>query len=763
MAYIIASRTRRCRPDTRWISPIADRLKLIGALTVLIALWTVAAARPAYAVRICGATQNPSDVICGGTGANSAAGACGSGQYCCNETSPASCGGTAAATQCNSRFDICQMPTLAECTNQVNPACTVQPAPINGCASGQYCCQHGSDNTPSCGANVVNLEVYAAGCRLPSASICLAGNATPSPSPTVTPSPSPTLTPTASPTPTTSPTATGTPTATPAPTVTPTPSPLVCGGNHRELAVVNQSGNPLWVGGGGGALRATCTISQTKQCLPAVGDFNANSCSCGKVGGTLTCPGSSQPSNGGLNCSPGAHQNCGLGAAANPNSGYCYFLLPAPSKLIGLADSKPADWDWQLTPGAEADFCVAPSTVTFEDQKIPSEVWWSGGVFARTGCLTGASNDGTACTTGDCTAQPGSNCPAGVGGTNPATIAEFTLQRTATDFYDVTDINGMNIAEEMRPLAQPTAAVPNPTASAAADYWCQAPGARSGAAGGNNCGWNPAPYAASVPLSTGAADETPLLINTTSLCWTHRNRQTRNRLPACPAGYTCSGDNGTCYETCTSDGDCNGLKCIAAGNGSSYCQCQSESDCASSNLGHYCGSEFGNGLGVFLQQCGPFNGWWSANDLCANPATVYGGLNCGASITDGDSNTTNLSSLFGCNGAGGTGNPANEASCYNPSAATAGCCGCGTSSDNTLVSDWPTDPTGDCGDNNTAWAAQIQPWLVNLKKSCPTAYSYPFDDFTSTFQCQGQGAINRLGYMITFSDLVVPPTPTPTP
>jgi hypothetical protein len=47
---------------------------------------------------------------------------------------------------------------------------------------------------------------------------------------------------------------------------------------------------------------------------------------------------------------------------------------------------------------------------------------------------------------------------------------------------------------------------------------------------------------------------------------------------------------------------------------------------------------------------------------------------------------------------------------------------------------------------------------VNLKKACPTAYTYPFDDFTSTFQCQGTGAVNLLGYKITFSDL---PDPTP--
>jgi hypothetical protein len=469
-----------------------------------------------------------------------------------------------------------------------------------------------------------------------------------------------------------------------------------------------------------------------------------------------------------LNCSATGKENCGSGAAPNPNNNYCYFLLPQPSKLIGMGNVNPANWDWELNAGAEADFCVAPDSVTYGKVQIPSAVWWSGGIFARTGCLTGKTTDGTQCTTGDCSAQPGSNCPAGVGGTNPATIAEFTLQRTTTDFYDVTVINGMNIAEEMQPLVQPTQAVPNPSATAAADYWCQAPGAQTGALEGKNCNWNPASYVGSVPLSGGDTDETALLINTTSICST----KTGEGHPLCPVGYTCSGNPGTCYKTCSEDGDCNGLTCVAAGNGKSYCQCQSEGDCAQSSFGSYCGSEFGLGLGVYLQQCGPFNGWWSADDLCVNPQTVYGGLNCGASITDGDSNQTNLSSLFGCNGAsvpGATptpiiGNTANETSCYNSAAATTGCCGCGTSMDNTLVDDWPTDATGDCGSNNTIWAAQVQPWLANLKQSCPTAYSYPFDDFTSTFQCEGQGAVNLLGYRVTFNDLPTPAvTPTPPP
>jgi hypothetical protein len=61
--------------------------------------------------------------------------------------------------------------------------------------------------------------------------------------------------------------------------------------------------------------------------------------------------------------------------------------------------------------------------------------------------------------------------------------------------------------------------------------------------------------------------------------------------------------------------------------------------------------------------------------------------------------------------------------------------------------------------NNPAWAFAVQPWLVNLKTACPTCYSYPFDDPTSTFQCQLKGSKNLLGYKVVFTSL---PTPMPT-
>ena len=140
----------------------------------------------------------------------------------------------------------------------------------------------------------------------------------------------------------------------------------------------------------------------------------------------------------------------------------------------------------------------------------------------------------------------------------------------------------------------------------------------------------------------------------------------------------------------------------------------------------------------------------------------YGPLDCSTSITDGDgSTTTTLTDLLECTAA-------NAASCYNlAGAGDDNCCGCATDPSNTLATDWPPATIGSsCQGNNPTWAAQAQPLLVYLKQACPTAYTYPFDDPTSTFQCSTTGATNMMGYKVTFDALPTPPpvpTPTPTP
>ena len=53
---------------------------------------------------------------------------------------------------------------------------------------------------------------------------------------------------------------------------------------------------------------------------------------------------------------------------------------------------------------------------------------------------------------------------------------------------------------------------------------------------------------------------------------------------------------------------------------------------------------------------------------------------------------------------------------------------------------------------NTDWLTQVIPTIQWLKLACPTCYTFPFDDMSSTFTCAdstGQG----LNDTVRFSDL----------
>ena len=541
---------------------------------------------------------------------------------------------------------------------------------------------------------------------------------------------------------------------------------VACPGSERELLLTNNSSQDLWIGGGGGALRSVCVVNASTSCLAAAAtiDGTTGTCMCGIQAGTLACPATAQSTgpgtNGGLNCACTSDAQCGPGAGCNTQTNLCYFLLPT-NPVAHSGGPSPFTWELAKSPsppeqGGWAEFCLDQASVNWNGTTISSEVWWSGGIFARTGC----NPDGTNCTTGDCSASPNSNCGAGVGGSNPATIAEFTLQSQANDFYDITLINGANVAEEMHPIAAPTA-TPGTVSKA---YWCKTPGAKIWQ--GGECDWDFIKYTPYVHYPEGEVHSyTPFLMSSSKPC------STANTPNGCPANYTCTGAPGGCYLQCTPGGTaCPGsLECLPAQDGNNYCQCGKEAQCSGKG---YCGNQFIPGLGIYLQQCGSFDGWWSADDFCgAYPTAQIGPLNCGDLITDGDgASQTSLASLFTCAAKGGN-SAGNTTSCYNDDTAQTypkTCCGCATydqSNPDGLSKVWPKNGTSQCAEvsgkaaNDVVWDSQIQPWLVNLKRACPTAYSYPYDDPTSTFQCRGTSTTNTLGYHVLFLNLPKPPAP----
>ena len=72
--------------------------------------------------------------------------------------------------------------------------------------------------------------------------------------------------------------------------------------------------------------------------------------------------------------------------------------------------------------------------------------------------------------------------------------------------------------------------------------------------------------------------------------------------------------------------------------------------------------------------------------------------------------------------------------------ATNQCCGCPT---------WSS--AGSCKAHNVKWESPALPetFAKPFKTACPTAYSFPYDDPTSTYTCQAATA-QGVGYQITF-------------
>jgi hypothetical protein len=167
--------------------------------------------------------------------------------------------------------------------------------------------------------------------------------------------------------------------------------------------------------------------------------------------------------------------------------------------------------------------------------------------------------------------------------------------------------------------------------------------------------------------------------------------------------------------------------------------CASDSQCPS---GQVCGIPIAFGGAGSSRSCGSQVGWWTADELCAYTGNAMGGpIACSAGVGGQGTNAN----LYACNGA-------NSTSGYNSQQASGTSCGC---------PDWvvggqplPLAPGYACYADNPSWESIARPWAAFLKNACPTAYSFPFDDATSTFTCTtpnpGPSNPNSTGYAITF-------------
>ena len=329
-------------------------------------------------------------------------------------------------------------------------------------------------------------------------------------------------------------------------------------------------------------------------------------------------------------------------------------------------------------------------------QKDAANAWvkWSGNTWASSECTGIGSNmvcETAACPTGGCKAYTG---PKGV-----LSLAEFTLQASAQDYYDISIIGGYNIPVSMKPT-KGQAYAKSPAGSSQ-----QKDGL------GNTVIVNPSAYWCTEPGAAKVAKNSPL----TACSWKTTPAPTYTK-PQLRSVYPPDTKNTT---ACTADTDCRKVK-----NGKS------------------CGL-YTNANDKIKQVCGSPRGWWSANEVCVvddDSSIAKNTFKCDTAVPGQGT----IKSLYLCNGVNNTSGYAAASSI------TSSLCGC---------NDWDYPVNGHgCNGSNSQWVTNALPEAQVKKNACPTAYSFPFDDETSTFNCQSTpapvnaGAItaNNIDYTITF-------------
>ena len=357
-----------------------------------------------------------------------------------------------------------------------------------------------------------------------------------------------------------------------------------------------------------------------------------------------------------------------------------YWLLPvsgAAPFASSLATTCSADSDcvagaFCLLPEARRCFWSAPvpasgafkvpanggvNSLTFASAESEEDVVWSGnlGFCQRGTCGPFPPLETEAqCDASGCSVYSG-----------PANTVELTMSKTGSDFYDLSNIAGVNVPLSLSPLL--TSASYSPLLP----YSCGSPGASVSAFPSSWRFSPPSPYYVWVTAGSGVP--------------------------------------------CLLDSDCGG-----------------QLSCGLSSL---------PGRVPQLQlECGTTIGYWSANAVCAAEPTAAAPFNCQEPLPAPNAGST-LDSLIRCS-------DALASSCYEPGA-TDGCCGC---------VDWQTElgsaavpaSTPRCVNSNPNWSSLVLPELLWLKAGAPSAYSFPFDDTSSTFTCSQKpdGLNNHVDYEI---------------
>lgn len=343
---------------------------------------------------------------------------------------------------------------------------------------------------------------------------------------------------------------------------------------------------------------------------------------------------------GGNDCN--TTSDCITGAVCNLANHQCYYERPKASNGV-----------YKLAANGGSNFVTIPIYASKEN-KI-----WGGRVAGRTNCSSGV------CETGDCSSGEGP-CAYGKGFKQPTTIAEFTLNKTTSDFYDVSLVNGMSIPLAVTPTSQALYSL------AGDAYKCGAPGSTKPPTALGACSWNMQP---------------PLI----------------------------------------------DLRHVLTGG----IACASDADCASPAV---CGtSSDSKRKPRLMKTCGKLVGYYTPDEICGQDKTYGAPFYCGQPLPAPQQSLT-LYNLYKCN---------NIPSCYKSDAKNT-CCGCVNWE--TVGAQVPPAPeTKACVNSNPTWITKALPKLDWIKRACPTVYTYPFDDPSSTFTClRLLNGVNIVNYTITF-------------
>jgi len=333
-----------------------------------------------------------------------------------------------------------------------------------------------------------------------------------------------------------------------------------------------------------------------------------------------------------------SNANCIAGAYCDTVASVCYWNNPVPDNgnyVVNAGDS---------------------NSITFPFVNNGNPLHWSGkfGFCYNQSCSASPS----VCLQQGCSVVYG-----------PSNIPEITMQKQGVDFYDISNIGGINVAMSFGPNG-----VGASDLVATDPYMCGTPGSTTSVNSITGSSWSLVP---------------PLIQN----IWVMGSG-----------------------KTCSTNADCSGSQV-----------------CGLSNVP--------GRTPMFQMTCGDFYGYWSANAICAQDpqqSLTPNPFNCATPVQNGPYATT-LSNLYRCEATSGSGYSTNA----NPYV-----CGC--------VDWWKITnglvpkATTNCTASNPIWTASVLPTISWIKAACPSCYTYPYDDMSSTFVCSDMvNSYNTQDYTIT--------------